>query len=307
MRKSVFIISKPLQYFNVCNIEDFSFKVLIIVNAFKGAEDLFLNVKNKSNYWDEVLFCNNYSEAFYSIRNNPNKNLYNKLYIDGDYSFSMIKELRNLRNIEIFVYEEGIGTYTNNIRNIVQQNKYGKGSFFQKIKWSLTSIFFKLNGHENYHGGFSGTKGIYVYDKSLLLKNKPNFKKEILNFKLSFLDHLRKFEDRNFIADDYGQLMEKVEGKKILLYLTSWEINPNIIEILNRYPNYYKILKPHPHIKEHNLKIFEDNFDFQISGGNMVEFLLSDLIEVSIDLIVVHSGSGALMHFKNAQITEIIL
>ncbi|MGG5905538.1 hypothetical protein, partial [Sphingobacterium daejeonense] len=157
MGKSAFIISKPLQYFNVCNIEDFSLKVLIIVNAFNGAEKLFLDIKNKSNYWDEVLFCNNYSEAFYSIRNNS----YDKLYIDGDYSFSMIKELRKFRSIEIFVYEEGIGTYTNNIRNIVQQNKYGRGSFFQKIKWSLTSIFFKLNGHENYHGGFSGTKGIY--------------------------------------------------------------------------------------------------------------------------------------------------
>ncbi|MGG5905503.1 hypothetical protein, partial [Sphingobacterium daejeonense] len=86
-----------------------------------------------------------------------------------------------------------------------------------------------------------------------------------------------------------------------------WEINPNINEILNRYPNYYKILKPHPHIKEQNLKIFQDNFDLQIRGGNMVEFLISDLLQVSNDLIVVHSGSGALMHFKDAQITEIIL
>mgnify|MGYP000932168397 CR=1 FL=1 len=307
MERSIYIISKPYQYFNVCNIEDHSNKTLIIVNAFSGSEDLYLNIKNKSHYWDEVFFCNNYSEAFNLIYRISKNNLFRKLFIDGDYSLSMIKELQKLKNIDIFVFEEGLGSYTDNIRKVILKNKFKNGNFKHKLKWILTTIYLKLKGHDDHHGGFKGTKGIYVYNHELHKLNKPNFKKEILSFKNSFLDHLRKFEDRKFISSDYSYLMEVVKDKKVLIYLTSWQVDSKIESIIEEYPYHVRILKPHPHIVDDKLRIIQDKFDFNISGGNMVEFLISDLIDVSKELIVVHNNSSALMHLKNSLITEIIL
>lgn len=303
MENSAYIISKPLQFFNASNIEDKNCKVLFIIDAFNDAKSFFNNVKNNSKNWNSIYFFNSYSEAFNFIKINK----FSKLFIDGDYSSSMINELKSLKNINIFVYEEGLGSYTNNIRNLVQKNKFGEGTFLQKIKWNLATLYLKMQGHGNFHGGFKGTQGIYVYNQELHKKNKPNFKKEVLNFKMPFLDHLKKFEDRNIISSNYHELLNLVKGKQVLLYLTSWDIDPKIEDILSEYQDYFKILKPHPHINEDKLKFLENKFDYQIKGGNMVEFLISDLIEVVDNLVILHKNSAALLHIKSANIIEIQL
>ncbi len=306
MKKSGYIVSKPLQYFNASNIEDDHPKVLFIVNGFNNAENFFNAVKNESKHWESVYFYKDYDEVFTYIK--KNKPYYSKLFLDGDYSLSMLKNLINFKDLKIYVFEEGLGTYTDKIRYAINKNLYARVSPLRKLKTFLISEILRLLGQKNYHGGSSFTNGIYVYNIEKHTTNKPNFAKEIKTFKQPFLKHLSQFEEKTILSEDYSDIISAAFHKKVLLYLTSWSIDANIGQVLEGYKDYVKIIKPHPHISEEAINDIKHNFDFVVKGGNMIEFLIYDLCDAASQLNVIHHGSGALLYFENHEkIIEIIV
>ncbi len=304
MTKSAYIISKPLQYFNVSNIEDDQLKVLFIINGFSTAKLFFEQVKKESLQWNEVYFYDTYDQAFSFIHQNADS--FSKIFLDGDYSLSMLKNLYKLRDKKIFVYEEGVGTYTDQIRYVVNKNLFGNVSISKKLKTYFTCQILACFGQKNYHGGSSFTDAVYVYDQKKHQQNKPHFKKELKKFKKSFLQHLTEFEERSILSEDYSEVLSALTGSEVVLYLTSWSIDPDVRNILQDYEGCKKIIKPHPHIADKAINDIRPDFDYVLPGGNMVEFLINDLCAVVSHLYVVHHNSGALLYFKNhAKITEV--
>lgn len=282
MYRNVFIVSKPLQYFNATNIDTVGYKICLLVNNFYDAEVIYRKIKKNSPYWDEILFFETMQSAYRWVLDNK-KNI-ETLFIDSDYGATKYKILSQLRNINIFIYEEGIGNYRKKLKE--------KG-------WigTLKEFFYNLLGNKNYLGGSKYVKGIYLYDKDRFKNAHPNSRKLIYEFKNPFIEHLKIFQDRDVFLDENTQkILDEIAGKKIFLYLTSWSISPHIRDLLKEYPDYSKVIKPHPHIKKDTDDAFR-NFDYVLKGSDIIEIFINELLTNSEEVVVAHHGTSALMYF----------
>ncbi|ULT28255.1 hypothetical protein KUH03_17670 [Sphingobacterium sp. E70] len=63
---SLYFISKPLQYFNVTNIDDANNKHLIVIDSFKDS-NILANRASQIDYWEKVEVFSTYEQAFKSV------------------------------------------------------------------------------------------------------------------------------------------------------------------------------------------------------------------------------------------------
>lgn len=291
MNRSVVVVSKPLQYFNATNIEISGRKVCLIVNNFSNAKTIFNNIKTHSLYWDEVFFFETLKNAYKWVLDN--KKDIDNLFIDSDYGAKKYVILDNIRNVDIFVYEEGIGNYRKKLRE-------------RNVKGYFKENFYRIVGHKDYLGGYKYTKGIYLYDKNHFLDVHPHCQKKLYDFKVPFLEHLDMFQDKDIFFDENAQyIISKVRNKKVLLYLTSWNIYSDIDNVLNGYPDYVKIVKPHPHIKNFDKSFV--GFDYIIGGSNLIEIFINNLLKISEEVVILHHGTSSLMYFSDSKKVKPIL
>lgn len=288
MSLNIFVISKPLQYFNATNILVNEKKICIIINNFYNAEKVFKGVRESSSYWNDVFFEENWNKAFKNII--ERKKSIKRIFIDSDFGFRKNLILRKLKDVEIYCYEEGIGNY----RPI-----YNNDIFFEKLKF----ILYKNLGHQNYIGGSKYTKGIYLYNTSLFNEIFPNSNKKILFFSNPFSKHLEEFKDKSiFLSSSALKVLNNIRDTKVLLYLTSWSYDSKIQDRLQSYHDYVKILKLHPHIKDTSLQTkYYDYYDYVINGENLIELIISKLLKVNESVLVMHHGTSALMYFNKQQ------
>ncbi len=282
MYKNVFIVSKPLQYFNATNIATVGYRICLLVNNFYDAENVYYKIKKDSLYWDKILFFETMQSAYRWVLDN--KKDIEALFIDSDYGATKYKILSQIRNIDIFLYEEGIGNYRKKLKE--------KG-----VIGTLKEFSYNLLGNRNYLGGSKYVKGIYLYDKNRFKNVHPNSLKPIYEFKESFIEHLKKFRDRDvFLNKDTQKILDEVIDKKVFLYLTSWSIFPQIEESLKEYSDYSKIVKPHPHIRKDTNSYFH-KFDYVLKGSDIVEIFIYELLVKSEEVVVAHHGTSSLMYF----------
>lgn len=283
---NVFIISKPIQYFNATNIAVGGKKTLLIVDNFKNAKEIFLELNESSAYWDRMYFFKVWSHAYNWVVKHKFK--IDNIFIDSDYGWTKYKYLRKFNNMKIYVYEEGIGSYR---KCLSEKNILGS------IKKALYEIVYN---NKVYLGGSKYAEGIYLYDKDRFLKDIPNYKKEIFQFNNTFYTHLKVFKDRKVFLDCHTiDIIKKLKNKKVLLYLTSWKYDNKIDDIIKEYNDYYKIIKFHPHIKE--TIHYSNNFDFLMRGNNLIELVIIELLENCEEVVIFHHGTSAIMYFNDRQ------
>lgn len=288
MTKSYYLVSKPLQYFNVTNIEDgVAHKICLIVDVFFNAEEFFNNIKNL-NYWNEVLFFSNSYDAYQCLKNNVSNGDY--VYIDSDYGLKKTRWLSKINSTNIYVYEEGTGSYRDDLIKISHTNY-------------LLISFLKFLGIKEHMGGGRYTKGILIYDVEKHKKMIPEYAKIRKGFKSGFMQHV-PFIKHHFSSqmEKNREIMEGISSKNVILYLTSWEYNVNIDNIMSQYPDYIKIIKPHPHIKT---KYTQTNFDYILSNDVFVEIFLINAIEVCNAIVVLHENSSAMQYIDSDKIKAI--
>lgn len=289
--RNVFIVSKPLQYFNATNISTNGRRFLLIVDDFFNAKKVYLDLKERSICWDKIYLFDVWSDAYNWIL--KNKLDIDNLYIDSDHGWTKYNYLKQFDGINIYVYEEGIGNYRMNLN---ENNILGK---FKKY------IYENILGNQVYLGGSKYIKGIYLYDKERFNKNIHNNKKELLPFSTSFYNHLKKFNDREvFLSPSTINLIKNIHNKKILIYLTSWHYDVKMNDIIANYEDYFKILKLHPHIKE--IGTYSKEYDYIMEGDNLVELVIIELLEKSDKVILFHHGTSAIMYFNNETKLETI-
>ncbi len=294
MKKSAYIITKPYQYANCTNIEDENIKVCILCKHFKDATRFFSIIKEKSKHFNEFILFG--SKGFALIYCCFFQSKFNRIYLDSDYGLSVRILLYLFCSIDVYTYEEGYASYTY-LRNPI--------SFYDKALLKITN-FLKIN---NWSGGSSKTKGIYLYDHDLFKKNiKLDSYHFLKKFRVPFCEKIMNLPELEYLyrGIDFSQFSDK----DIVIYLSSWTISPEIHKILEKYPEKFKILKLHPHILSAPNYISEI-FDYMLPADLIFEYFLLKVTTYSKSIIIIHHGSFALhylpsFNLKNSITQEII-
>lgn len=279
MKKSAFIVTKPLQYINATNIVDDNLKDCLLTDTFYNVDKFKNIILDNSKHWDQVcIFNNKYAALKYIIKNRKD---YQKLYIDADHGIILSFYFLFLSSIEIFTYEEGYGSY-----EIIRKNN----TLVDKVK-ILIDKFLKL---ENWSGGNPQTKGMYLYQPSKFEKiigNQHN--KQLFNFGNPFIKHIESLKEISLLYEtiNFGIF----DGKNVLLYLTNWEINREIENDVSRTDSDLKAIKPHPHIK--GLDSTFISYDFIAESYIPAEILIQQILNRCNSLTIFHEGSFALEYF----------
>lgn len=284
-KPDVYICSKPLQYFNIKNIENVEdasdIKILIVIDAFMNASDYVDKIREFDNYWTEVILLDCLKSEYRWLKNNPVHNL----FVDNDLSW-FIYILSFFRRIDrLYVYEEGVGAYSDAHEYELAVLKGGK----------FRRLFRNMLGMGLHIGDSRFCKGVFL-TKPDLYNNRFNSTKG-RPFEDSFLHNLQKNE-RLFLHMTAGIPRElDVSGKRILIYATEWEIQSDIMAKLREESFKYDLcfIKPHPHIK--HIDLDEIGNTIVLKTPIMLELILSYLIKRDNIVTVWHQYSTSVVHF----------
>lgn len=283
MRKqkgAVYIASKPLQYM-VCEMlahQKGGVSHLIMVNMFVEARSACERA-SRLVAWKTCSFAKNRFLSFFRASLlGPSH-----LYIDGDigtrlFFYCGLFKLLNPR-ADIYVYEEGIGTYREDIY---------ESSWTQKIK----SFFFKYSGISTYFGGCYFTSGVYVYCPNKYSRVFPEMHGKIRRIDTSLQEYCIS-EGDNLMSIFGGEKGISVgHGDSCALYLSGWDID---IQALSGFPGWsgqeIRFAKYHPYIRRPPLSACQDVIN--IPGLIPAELLILELAASYSSVVVFHHGSSA--------------
>jgi hypothetical protein len=285
-----FVVTKPLQYINVLNINNSNSngKILLLIDVFHNASSFFEEVNNSSKYWNKCYFFPNMQEAFNWLI--ANKDLIESLYIDSD--INNRKQFFKLRNLNIVVYEEGVGTYRK------RQYKPTK-----KLLGNLYLLCLSIMGYKNRRGGNKYTKKIIVYFPEFYKSYISERKKAIESFNIPFNDHIKS--SRVLEIFDFDINSSDYLNKTVALYLPGWDINKEGVNILNQLNCERRIIKQHPHPNpKTELNLLD--FDLVVSPDIPAEILILKLIEVAKKIFIISEFSSSTIYFYSNPKIKII-
>lgn len=280
INKSMYVVSKPLQYINATNIPDENVKDCLIVNAFSGADYFYSRVSNDSCYWDKVFYVSDVNEMIKFLM--AHKKEYLKLYIFSDQSLKLFLFLRRMAPMEIYTYEEGFGSYRK-----LRDTRF----VFERLK----VLVFKIMGTDNWFGSSYFIKGIYLYHPNVFNKLIPENKKSVYPFKKTLGQRMFELEELKYLYRSID--LNEFEGKNVLVYLSSWGLNEKVNSILEEHQQYVKVLKLHPHIKT-NLNM-NNNFDYVLDNILPSEIFLNLVSKCCRKLLVIHDNTSSLIYLDN--------
>lgn len=280
MKSNYFVVSKPLRYLNITNIPGFQnivHKRLIVINQFCNADAFFLNVCRYDSSWEKVVFVQTENEAYLHLLFAKISNLY--VFVDCSIKLGILYILKHMK---VILLEEGIGSYSP--QEFVSKRPRIWLRRFLHVGLSLGSSTF--------------IDRIYVYRPDVFLKvAKVNC--EVLPFKYNMLDFVIIHKEEFCKLFSLKKLDSLPKKCKVLLYITEWSINQNIINFMEEHKTEYDmlIIKPHPHIKFIQELV---PIDFKVLSGNMMaEFLIVELLSRGNELTICHCGSTSVVYFMH--------
>lgn len=288
MDTDAYICSKPLQYFNVRNIENDSAssrKVLIILGYFRDAELFYRQVKKLDDTWDDIIYFKDLFHLDLYLFFHP----VNTLFVEVDASFVYGIFFKLSRFKRMYMFEEGFGSY--------RRDRFDDSTGLKKTINKLTGV--------GDHIGFSDfLTGQYLYLPDLYRLQFPGYSKILKSFHKPFVQRLRE-EFPLFLnfSTGYEELLS-IKNKSIGIYLTNHRINKEILQALDNEREHfdYVYVKLHPHIKE---TVDLHPYGIQIMRSNMmVEFLILMLLDNGNKLSVFHENSTSVIWFQNSIVNK---
>lgn len=241
-----------------------------------------------SSRWNKVFFVKNRIQSLIKAALLRPK----ELYIDGDIGTRLALYLLMFRVLsgckEIYVYEEGIGTYRNDI--------YPDG-----IKRKL----FDFLCIATYFGGSWFCKGVYVYKPEKYIESH-NLKKGFSVRKLPVLmwDYIEANYEYLCWLYDFDEASIP-NGDAVELYLSSYAAERKILDEYNN-TNKSHFVKLHPHLKVNEYYNEFPNLNF-IGNSVPAELLIFKLSLNFEKVTVLHHGSSASVYMPNKNITYRII
>lgn len=290
-----FIISKPLQLM-VClaiieQLPNEIPKELIIIDTFFGADKLASKLIKFNEKWQTTIFLKDHAQAFEYCRNRR----YKKLFIDSDVGFQKNIDLIKLKifsiNTKISVYEEGMGSYRNEM--------------YHGIKKKILPML----GCSIYFGNNWLTKEIYLFKPDFYYQIVPHTRvkaqKIIINIPQLLQKYAHKFDILFDVIELRSKLLKAHSKKSCTIYLSSWSWDT---EKMKRAVNCddYRIVKFHPHVKSPPSTVDED-FDLTVSPGIPAEILLLIASQIFDFIHIFHHGSSVdrYIDIKNVDFNKI--
>ncbi len=285
MNYNVFVATKPFQWLNVENIPKYSDNnILILVAYFPQANEIANNIKVNFPGWKKIIVVKNRTQAYLACLKLDIDNI----YVDSDYGLRCY--LYSMLKCNLYVYDEGIGTYTNNLH--VQ---LGLNNSFKKIA-------FKLIGAGFFLGGNWKTSGIYVYNPNFYSSVFKNYLKgkEILSFQFQFGYFIRNNMDRISKVFNFNDF-DDIVGKKVLLYITYHTVSSDLLDYISSNEKMYDvvIIKPHPHlVKFGGIDIF-DNVNCIVNTNPIIAEIFILKLTLHNHLTVLHQSSTSTLNLGN--------
>ncbi|HGS4451913.1 TPA: hypothetical protein ACMFMZ_002571 [Vibrio cholerae] len=280
--KTLYIVTKPLQFF-VADIIDrkhgSTISEIIVVDMFCNAKPFFDRLKS-INLMNRCFFSKNRFLSFLvAAWRKPDC-----LYIDGDIGTRLslyICIFKFLSGCEkIYVYEEGIGTYRNDI-----------------YKSGLKKRILNFLGIATHFGGSFFCNGVYVFEPYKYLYSHSVKK----GFEVNPIETLLK----DYILDNFEVLCwlfsydlfnHSLNNESAVLYLTSYDVKYSVIKEINN-QNLHSYVKLHPHLKTNKFKTDFRNVFF-IDNGIPAELVIIHLSNNFNNVLVKHQGSSVENYMK---------
>ena len=269
-----FIVTKPLQLlFAVSIIRQLgaaSRATVIITDSFSDAEGVSRRLATID--WDmsalEIRFCPDRSKAeLLATQLNARQ-----IFVDGDVGVRrfliLLQTQMRLRRPEIWVYEEGIGTYRTDL--------YGQ----------TKRQFLGLFGVGTRFGGCMFTKGMYVMQPALYQSRFPQNRKMLVEVIASPAETISRDFDSWCHIFAYAPVASPVSDT-CAIYLSNWVIEEQALAHLMATTG-DKFIKPHPNIRQ-DISI---SGVVTLTGGAPAELILTELRQKYRRMTVYHRGSS---------------
>lgn len=276
---NVIIATSAYQLINVLNLQiTFKNSILCIVDSFAGAFELFQKLKNMEKF-KFIHFFSTEIDAYRWVISE--KDSFKLLFIDSDINKKKLMFI--LRKLTIFVYEEGVGTYS-------KKHYYPSRPFVGNFRLMLLNIF----GYKNRRGGDRYVKGLVVYRDDFYKKFICN-KKTILTFNKPFLTHLLSDDLKRIFCTNLD--FKSLKNLNVAIYIGSWIANhKKVNNILSSLRIDHKIYKPHPHTSN---GIECDGYDDVVLSNYPAELLIYNVLMFAKDVIVISEYSTSMVYFES--------
>lgn len=252
-------------------------KDLLIVDYFSGAQKVSARLNELNLAECSVWFFADEAKAFSFVR----RRRYKKIFIDSDVGF-----IRNLTLIKLWalcpesriaVYEEGVGTYRNDL--------------YAGLKKRIMEAL----GCGVYFGGNWRTSELYLYQPELC-QNKLRAQKLPIHKSISSLlvCMANTFEYIFDSADFFEKIMQRNESSRCLIYLSNWQLDKAVVDQLKQM-RCLTIVKPHPHIKE--LGMLNEMEGMVLAPAGIPAEMLISMVSRKFDHVkVLHHGSSVVRY-----------
>lgn len=288
-KKYGFIITKPLQLMVVmCILEQLPKSILIdllIVDYFEDAKGLSERLSKIIPDGKIVNFFHDHKKAFSWAMTQK----YDKFFIDSDVGFlkniSIICLALLSRRTIISVYEEGHGTYRNDLYVGLKR---------EILRYSGCGVNF---------GGNWFTKELYIYKPEEYTQPIRAKKIRIIKNISSLLNERQQVFDYLFNSKEIFKNIRPKENnlKKCTIYLTNWTVDYGQIEILRKATDLL-IVKPHPHLR--NYELLNKYEDILLIKGSLPAEILILWISGQFEKVeVYHHGSSVVRYLKELRCT----
>lgn len=281
---NIFICTKPLQIIIamiICNNNNNN-NTIYVTKTFYNSDKIANSYILKKYFVDVKFFTTRNMAIRYASKKKPDK-----LYIDSDIGLKTQKELILFKifnqNSAINVYEEGIGTYRNNI-------------ILSKFKKTV----YKITGSATTFGGSILTSKIYVFDKNKYIKNNPNLSNKAIQIDQNFYTWIKKNQRK---LSDLFPVASLDDNKKhndyAYMYLSDWNIDQSIIDKISMHKNVY--IKPHPHLQYNQIDLYIKKYKslHWIDAHIPAELAILKLSMTYNKLFIIHNNSSAFYYMKN--------
>jgi len=280
----VFITANPLQIMisvSIMQQENFHQDcVLIVHGGFNRAEEVARNLILNTTpcRGAKIIYVEHRQAAFNLVK----KIKPAQLYVDGDVGFKnfLILGLLKLRirYLQIFVFEEGLGTYRNDLY---------KG-------WKM--FLFPMLGIGTNFGGSIWTSGIYVVDPKRYSRAISSETVNVKRIGKGPAETLVEYWEDWIKIFDY-KWSDKKNCEECILYLTNWNFDSGILKVI-RVPGADHYIKPHPRCST----VF-NTAEFRLMDTSApAEMVISDLSKKYNIVRVFHHGSSVAEYFSRSNV-----
>lgn len=257
---------------------------IFLVDNFFESSKFVKKYNNLNKKWPEITFHKSFDQAFQSFIDGS----YSSLLIDSDigakiYSIILRKKIAN-NKLKVYVYEEGQGTYRNDIRV------------------GIKKFIFLMLGIGHVFGGSILTSKIFLYNSKKYSKIFPKLAYKAVQINkpiMSFIDENLVFLNELFNMNNFCEKYT-VSTEIACLVLMEKRTRAKSIEGINLL-NGDKFIKRHPHVKT-----FSNETDFKsIENSIPAELVIMNLSRTYANLIVFHFGTSSRHYLSNLKSSNV--